>query len=67
QPETLTDESGIKTTTQKIATRVKSSRRRKTMTTKPYLRTKERTKITDLAKDALRQKQNNDTPDSSAP
>ncbi|CAG8726264.1 10700_t:CDS:1, partial [Ambispora leptoticha] len=50
-----------------IATRVKSSRRRKTTTTKPYLRTKERTKVTDLAKDALRQKQNNDTPDSSAP
>ncbi|CAG8802782.1 6745_t:CDS:2, partial [Racocetra persica] len=58
QPETLTDESDC--------TWVKSSRRRKTITTKPYLRTKEHTKVTDLAKDALKQKQNNNTPDSSA-
>ncbi|CAG8474503.1 1629_t:CDS:2 [Scutellospora calospora] len=64
QHEPLGEESCTETTTRTIATRVKGSRRKKTTTIKPYFRSKECPKVTDLAKIAL-SNQNDRIPDSS--
>ncbi|CAG8674031.1 9061_t:CDS:2, partial [Cetraspora pellucida] len=64
QDEPPSKESCTETTTRTIATRIKGSRKKKTTATKLYFRSKEHPKITDLAKTAL-SNQNNNIPDSS--
>ncbi|CAG8711134.1 16584_t:CDS:1, partial [Racocetra fulgida] len=64
QDEPLSEESCTESTIRTIATRLRGGRRKKKATMKPYFRSKERLKVTDLAKTAL-SNQNNDTPNSS--